>query len=460
MPRNSRRASEAGIAEANRALKEKVWTKKQLEIEVGCGTNTISNFFSRKKKIENHFFVGICNALDLDVKEVEDLSEDNETDYYHPFQTIIDDKTKDFVGREYVFDAIAEFINSNPKGYFTIKGDPGMGKSAILAKYVQNTECIAHFNVENEGLNRADQFIESVCKQLIEKYQLTDSLPLSAEAKQDGFFLKKLLDEVALKRNNKPVVIAVDALDEVDLSQHKKTTNILYLPRYLPKGIYFITTIRRGVEVPLMTEPPQQIFNLMDYQDQSREDVCNYIGNRVNGSEQLRQWIKAQEVTQKKFIAEIATRSENNFMYLFYVLLGIEDDIYPDLSLDSLPQGLQQYYQFHWQKMEMNADPPPLTKYRIVYMISETPIPIPYDEIVEIIKYTGEQEAEFTVQYVLKKWNQFLHKINLYNQTSYRYYHNDYRRFLHLQDEVQAAGKRVNEIKTLMANKTWQDLYG
>jgi Effector-associated domain 10 len=52
------------------------------------------------------------------------------------FKSLIEDKTKWFVGRTYVFDAIQSFINNNPKGYFTIIGDPGQGKSAILAKYV------------------------------------------------------------------------------------------------------------------------------------------------------------------------------------------------------------------------------------------------------------------------------------------------------------------------------------
>jgi hypothetical protein len=50
------------------------------------------------------------------------------------FQSLIQDKTEGFVGREYVFDAIQAFIQDNKKGYFTIIGDPGQGKSAILAK--------------------------------------------------------------------------------------------------------------------------------------------------------------------------------------------------------------------------------------------------------------------------------------------------------------------------------------
>lgn len=449
MARNSRCASSEVIRLANVALQNKGWTKQRLEMEAGCKSNTISNFFNGSR-IDYRFFVGICDALGLEVKDVEDLSEYSETDDYHPFQTIIDEKTKDFVGREYVFDAITSFINTNPKGYFTIKGDPGMGKSAILAKYVQDTGCIVHFNVENEGPNRADQFLENVCEQLIKKYQVSYSLPLSAEAKQDGVFLKKLLDEVARKRNNQPVVIAVDALDEVDLLEQKKNANILYLPRYLPKGIYFVTTIRRGVEVPLMTEPQQQIFNLRDYQDQSFKDVCNYIQNRVNGSEQIRQWIKVQEVTQEKFIDEIATRSENNFMYLFYVLLGIEENIYPDLNLDNLPKGLQEYYKFHWRKMVINN-----INIKAIYHLAESLQPISCQLI---SKYIGE--TPLTVQSALNNWLQFLHKRPIEGEVCYSIYHSDFRRFLHNDERVKQAGVSLKEINKQKSDYLWKGLFG
>ncbi|MHC5763932.1 AAA family ATPase, partial [Nostoc sp.] len=195
-----------------------------------------------------------------------------------PFQSLIQDKTEDFVGRKYAFNAIQAFIEAHSKGYFTIIGDPGMGKSAILAKYVQDTGCIAHFNMQLQGLNRADQFLESVCKQLVKLYQLPYD-PLPSNATRDGEFLGQLLDEVAQKRNGKPVVIAVDALDEVDSASYRDA-NILYLPPYLPDGVYFIMTRRRGVEVPLTIYTPQEVLSLLDYEVDSQRDVRVYIQNR------------------------------------------------------------------------------------------------------------------------------------------------------------------------------------
>ena len=73
--------------------------------------------------------------------------------------TFIADKTRDFVGREFVFKAIERFMSDHRCGYFTIEADPGLGKSAILAEYVRRTGCTAHFNVRALGITSAAQFL-------------------------------------------------------------------------------------------------------------------------------------------------------------------------------------------------------------------------------------------------------------------------------------------------------------
>ncbi|MEH2246602.1 ATP-binding protein [Nostoc sp.] len=52
------------------------------------------------------------------------------------FEEILQEKSHNFVGREFVLTAINNFLHRHNQGYFTIIGVPGSGKSAILAKYV------------------------------------------------------------------------------------------------------------------------------------------------------------------------------------------------------------------------------------------------------------------------------------------------------------------------------------
>lgn len=368
------------------------------------------------------------------------------------FQSLIQDKTEGFVGREYVFDAIQAFIQENKKGYFTIIGDPGQGKSAILAKYVQDSGCIAHFNVQLQGPNRADQFLESVCKQLVARYQLPYD-PLPSNATQDGEFLGQLLDEVAQRRNGKPVVIAVDALDEVDSGSYRDA-NILYLPPHLPDGVYFIITKRRGVEVPFTTYAPVQIISLLDYQIDSQRDVRLYIQKRVDDSENLRQQIEERQETIIVFTDNIANKSENNFIYLRHVLLDIEKGLYKDLTLESFPQGLQGYYDFHWRRMGMTVNPLPDAKNKIVYILAEVKQPVSRQQICDL---SGEDAR--TVQTVLNEWEEFLHELLRDNQKRYSIYHASFRDFLHRKDILEETGLTIPGINQLIVNSLTKGLF-
>jgi len=373
------------------------------------------------------------------------------------FQSLIADKTEGFVGREYVFDAINAFIDNNPKGYFTIIGDPGQGKSAILAKYVQDTGCIAHFNVLLQGPNRADQFLESVCSQLIERYGLPYD-PLPPNTKQDGEFLGQLLDEVAQKRDGKVVIIAVDALDEVDENSYRNGANVLYLPAHLPDSVYFILTRRRGVEVPLTSySASMQTLNLLDFQTDTDRDVRTYIGNRVNTSDNLHQRIDGRGETIMEFTDKIANKSENNFMYLRYVLLDIENGLYQDLTLEQFPQGLPGYYEFHWRRMGMTKEPLPVEKIKVVYILGEVREPVSRRKICD---FSGEDE--YAVQQVLNEWMQFLHEL-IREEKRYSVYHASFRDFLHRKDILETHPVTLPGIHQLIAKnelKVWQKLKG
>jgi DNA-binding transcriptional MerR regulator len=263
-----------------------------------------------------------------------------------------------------------------------------------------------------------------------------------------------LLAEAAQKRNGERVVIAIDALDEVDSASQPTNGNILYLPRYLHEGIYFVMTRRRGVEIPFITDAPQQLFKLMDYQNQSRDDARTYIQNRVNGSQQLRQRIAERGEAQEDFIEKITEKSENNFMYLRYLLQDIEKGRYQDLSLERFPQGLQQYYKLHWRRMRM-TDESQQAKCKIVYILATVRQPVSHWLV---SRYANEDEL--TVQEVLKDWEQFLLPQEIDQQTCYRVYHASFRDFLYRQDIVQTVGVTISGINTLIADRLWEGLFG
>lgn len=375
------------------------------------------------------------------------------------FRWIIEDKTKGFVGREFVFEAIEEFFQQQRKGYFIIEADPGMGKSSILAEFVRRNDCIVYFNQRNEGITSTEQFLRSVCIQLIEGYGLSHSKDIQPENTRNSNFLRRLLNEVSGKlKSGERLMIAVDALDEVDLSNQSPGANVLYLPEDLPDNVYFIVTKRPlpPDQLPLRVND-KPLFDLMQYPARNQEDVEAYIRQRINGVGAghvvpLQEWIKSRGADEEEFVSTLVEKSEGNFMYLRYVLDDIEKGAYPDLEIRDLPSDLQDYYYKHWERMGMNAKP--LFKIKIVYILSESPLPIPFEEIVAILDADGEEERGLAVrvQAVLDEWMQFLREEEKYGQTFYSVYHNSFRLFLRNERTVKRSGITLQGIIEMMAN--------
>jgi len=367
-------------------------------------------------------------------------------------RALIEDKTKDFVGREDVFKKIDDFLNSQPKGYFIIEAEPGIGKSTIMAQFVRQRGCVHHFNVQSTGKNGTGLFIEKICTQLIEKYQL-DYKFLPAEATRDSDFLEKLLDEASRKLGQDKLVIVVDALDEVDLKSQKPNTNILYLPPHLPPNVYFVMTQRplKNKPLPFLVEAPQEVFALQAESELNKRDIKQSIQQKLAKSQALQNWIAGGNLRDNEFIDQLAEKSEYNFMYLCYVLPDIETGKYQNLDIKSLPTGLNQYYQQHWRRMGMDADGLPQIKIDTIYVLVELGEPVSAELIADVV---GESKPK--VRRILRDWEQFLRQEEKDGQICYSVYHASFRDFLHLQPTLEEANVSLEDIENRITNNLGQ----
>lgn len=370
------------------------------------------------------------------------------------FTTLIEEKTAGFVGREYILQEIQDTLASTSKGIVTVAGDPGAGKSAILAMFVKRTGCIGYFNIRSQGIGRADQFLRFLCRQLIARYDLPyPSVPDNAT--RDGAVLHRLLAEASYKLpKGASLLIAVDALDEADLSSHAPGTNILFLPPSLPSNAYFIVT-RRRTTVPWLTSEPHHLIDLglPQYQGATLHDIKTYIRNAALRP-RLKEWIDRRAIKTDHFVEVMATKSENNFMYLWYVLPELEQGKYGDLNIDALPVGLERYYEYHWTFMGMTAKPLPRAKINIVYILSQVREPVSREFLSQL-----SSEDQVTVQEVLDDWQQFLHKDHTFGPARYSLYHASFRDFLSRKDIVQAAGVTLPGINKLISDQLWSGLF-
>ena len=436
-------SSETGKRKLKESYKQANLTIEELARKAKVSTDTIQRLLGTRKclnGVERWQVTNIAKALGIEPTDIVDPKDWNAENSLPPeFESLIAEKIKTFCGRRFVFDTFKQFITENPHGYFTIIGDAGMGKSSIVAKYVSEHKTPCYFNILVERRNRPELFLKSIRQQLIDRYQLLNS----ADAD-----LPTLLAKVAGKLTaGQPLVIAVDALDEVE---QEPGENLLHLPTTLPDNVYFLLT-RRPYHLGkkrLSVSPgvPVKELDLRDSryitfnQDDIKEYIRFFINEEADYKDGLRKWIQERGILDATFVEQLANKSENNFMYLRYVLPAIAKGDYNDLSLKQLPDGLQEYYQNHWVRMGLEATPGQLMEI-VLYILLEIGTPIDCEMIAGIAK-----EDECDVEAVLEEWVEYLKKQNVDGEICYGIYHASFLDFLKAKREMDSKRKLFREV--------------
>ncbi|HIK08276.1 MAG TPA: ATP-binding protein [Trichormus sp. M33_DOE_039] len=379
----------------------------------------------------------------------------------HPreFEPIITAKSHNFVGREFVFTAINEFIHRYHRGYFTIIGAPGSGKSAILAKYALDHPDVVYYNVEVALKNRADEFLSNICTQLLEKFHQTSLNNLPDNATEGSWFLSLLLQQISeqLPANQK-LIIAIDGLNFIDRNLQPPGANLFYLPRYLPDRVYFLLTRRPFLREKsgLLIEAPSQSLDLADYPQENRRDIEAYIGENLTpltplpyegrggkdvgrgGQENYSPLLAGEGSThEQEFRTRLTTASENNFMYVSQILKAIADGFYSEpFPYNQIPPGLETYYQQHLQTMIPPAQHSAFTL-AVLHELVKQQQPISAGAIADIL-----DTDEFEVEEVLENWREFLQPEQNAEATYYSLYHSHFRNWLSRQ-QISASESQV-----------------
>lgn len=437
---------------------KKGWTQDELAHRSGVGKRTISSLENGKAAQITSISL-IAQALGVEIEDMllgNTSSHDNDPQSHMgmicSFDSFIEDRTKEFVGRGFVFEAIDAFIENNDSGYFILTGDPGIGKSSIASSLVRERNYVHHFNNRAEGITQAEKFHRNICSQLNERYQL-DLQDITHQDIEEGKLFQQCLSQCSQEfSEDEQLVIVVDALDEADSMGLNVGANIHYLPTTLPEKVYIIAT-KRPQQQSLRIDCPCQEFPVKHNSKENVEDIHLYLRNKSNNTE-LQGYISQNKVSKDEFITIIANKSEGNFMYLRHVLREIQSGYYVNLELDLLPQGLQRYYEDHWDRMGMRSPSRPKAKIKIVYVLGEVLSPVSRKLLA---KFTDVEES--LVQDVLDEWMEFLHCQIVEKPKRYSVYHSSFREFLNRKDVIQAAGISIKEVNGMIADKLYFDLF-
>jgi len=361
--------------------------------------------------------------------ELEDLVKSNNqisnsvTNNILDFKSYCLGKTQGFVGREWILDEIDAFLHSNASGCLMIVGEPGIGKSSIMSHLIEKRNYIHHFNIALKSINTASQFLQNVCAQLIERFQLTNfEWPKSGNV--DGLFFEKLLWAASAKATDEKVVIAIDALDEVQDADLKSSNSALFIPSSLPDNIYFIITSRPKKSYNMHCDNIQEL-KIHENSPNNIADIKEYVRSNLSQKEVA---INDDEgsVSLEEVVEILTLKSEGNFMYLFHVLPEIRK-MSSLKKIENLPQGLLSYYENHWQKMQA-LDPKFFDAvYKpVVCLLASVREPV---SIVEIGSFADI--GPDIVARVVKDWREFLdEEVHETKGKLYRVYHRSFQDFL------------------------------
>jgi hypothetical protein len=366
------------------------------------------------------------------------------------FDLYIQEKTRGFVGRQFVFDAVQKFIEEKSRGYFIVRGDPGIGKTALMAEMARTKKHVRHFNIRLRNVTRSDQFLRNVCAQVIAKFRLDHSF-LPPDADRSSAFLLSVLAKARSLAGGRKIVVLIDALDEADTAGLSPGANLLCLPESLPEGIYFVATARSLEEdrLPLRIDCETESLFLAHDSVANLADVAVFLRSQL-AVPGIQRYLEAQRLAAEDFVHELVDKSEGNFMYLRCVLWEMEESPSWNRSLDQLPKGLRAYYEDHWRRMRAEDERQWIAaKIPVLMALTVTREPIP----IELIAKFAQVDDRRMIRSVLREWKPFLHEEGeTITERRFRLYHASFFEFLKKKDEVadehvsfQEAHRRILE---------------
>ncbi|HEX4772660.1 MAG TPA: SpoIIE family protein phosphatase [Bryobacteraceae bacterium] len=244
-------------------------------------------------------------------------------EYFHVQTRILEESTTSVVRRTQAVAALDNFLNSQSRGYFLVRGGPGQGKTVLSCDLVKTRLYVHHLINRNGG--RADPRL--ILRSLLAQFPADGDAAIPEPLSELTKVFEEKLQAVAASANK--AVILIDALDEIPEDQAGD-------PPYLavdglPDGVFFVITSRSGNRLSRLQQrlfaTPHKIYDLGPLEpDQMRQILV----------------IRKPDISDAE-IERIADASQGNPLYLRAVGEELARDSHFDLS--RLPASIEGFFQ-------------------------------------------------------------------------------------------------------------------
>jgi len=270
------------------------------------------------------------------------------------FYQRIEELTETFKGRTIEREKLLQFVLNNHKGYFSIQGNPGIGKSALIAQFFKDLR--AHD--ETKKLQVIEYFIRRGTNQAQVEYlfnylirRTDDYFAAGKEIRAEGKMVFDLQNQLFAKwrlwgeqSNGQHLLFLIDGLDE-----GVENNIVTYLPRENFENILIIYGSRPGGHKSiddLWATLPLENHTKLELSGLGKEDIRALIYEVANKYEVEREsvWIDA-----------VQKRSQGNPLYLKLLCDSIEYGSIAINDVNALPEKIDEYYKAILQRYAQDA---------------------------------------------------------------------------------------------------------
>jgi WD40 repeat protein len=295
----------------------------------------------------------------------------------HPwdFSAFLDDKRQGLVGRTWLFRELQQWLDQGGEPAFLILGDPGIGKSAIVAELIHRNppQLLAYHCCQADTPATLDpgRLVRSIAA------MAAGRLPAYADVLLADPVVQEALSEASCAKDPSSAFevgllnpltkiqppgsgchyLLIDALDE-SLARLEKGSTIVHMLasrlQRLPPWLRLVATARRETEI-LERLQGLKARELDAHDAQNLKDLQGYIEGRLTESA-IQKIIESSPFSVASVLSILMERSQGIFLYAQQALTGLERGVYDPASLDQLPPGLAPLYRSFFERQFPDQD--------------------------------------------------------------------------------------------------------
>jgi AcrR family transcriptional regulator len=273
------------------------------------------------------------------------------------FGRLIEEKTRQFVGRCREVAEIRRWMDRNECGFCLIRGNPGIGKSALMSALSQiasdspghafdsprfaallrsdawpKVAVIPYFIVRGEITANPVEFLTTLLDNIGRTYDLPcvtagNADELASELHRQLHAASKILQERGEK-----LLLLIDGLDESISAEGEASVGaslLRFIPRDVPPGIFFVLAGRRRKEVDVFSSDLKKLHE-MELQGLNEDDVRELLQLTINQSD-----------LESDYVEQVTKLSEGNPLYLKLLLQALREGQMRLNDIRSLPKNIQ-----------------------------------------------------------------------------------------------------------------------